>query len=91
MAGSTKVLVGLGNPGKKYVGTRHNVGFEVVAELARRHGGAKPKLKFEAEIGEVIVADAEVAARRAPDVYERQRSGGAATGRFLPDSLLPIC
>ncbi len=46
------ILVGLGNPGEKYEGHRHNVGFMAVDAIADAHGFGPPRSKFQAEIRE---------------------------------------
>jgi len=52
-----KLIVGLGNPGPKYAGTRHNVGFDVIDYLAAAPGCTPFREKFEALVAEVKEGD----------------------------------
>src|SRR6202051_5101912 len=47
-----RLFVGLGNPGAKYAHNRHNIGFTVVDEIARRHGFAPWRRRFQGETAE---------------------------------------
>jgi peptidyl-tRNA hydrolase, PTH1 family len=47
-----RLFVGLGNPGTKYAGNRHNIGFMAIDEIARRHGFAPWRRRFQGETAE---------------------------------------
>ncbi len=86
-----KAIVGLGNPGSEYKGTRHNVGFEVVDELARRWRAALKKWKATADLA--IVRDRE-AVLVEPRTY-MNHSGQAVAAimafyRILPADVLIV-
>jgi PTH1 family peptidyl-tRNA hydrolase len=85
-ASSLDLLVaGLGNPGREYARNRHNVGWAVVDELARRHGGSF-RSKFSGTLAEVRVDGARVALLK-PETYmnESGRSVAAAARFFKVD------
>lgn len=84
-----KVVVGLRNPGPDYEGTRHNVGLEVVVELAGRHEGRfKAKLmRTRCEVAEIRIGGERVALA-APLSYMNESGGPvSATLRFFKADL----
>ena len=86
------LVVGLGNPGREYARHRHNVGWMVVEELARRQG-ASWKRKFSGQLAEVRIDGHRVALLK-PETFmnESGRSVGAAV-RFYklePDAVLVV-
>jgi PTH1 family peptidyl-tRNA hydrolase len=61
------LVAGLGNPGREYERTRHNAGWLVLDELARRHGGSW-RSKFSGSLAEVRVGDLRLALLK-PETY----------------------
>jgi PTH1 family peptidyl-tRNA hydrolase len=85
-------VAGLGNPGREYEKTRHNAGWMVVDELARRHDGSF-RSKFDGQLSEIRLGDLRLALLK-PETYMNVSGKSiAAARRFFkvePDSLLIV-
>jgi PTH1 family peptidyl-tRNA hydrolase len=86
------LVAGLGNPGREYAGNRHNVGWAVADELARRYGGSF-RSKFSGALSEIRVDGRRVAVLK-PETYMNE-SGRSVAGavRFFkadPSELLVV-
>jgi len=86
------LVAGLGNPGREYERTRHNAGWMVLDEVARRHGGSW-RSKFSGSLSEVRLGDLRLALLK-PETYMNESGRSvAAAARFFkvePDSLLVV-
>jgi peptidyl-tRNA hydrolase, PTH1 family len=86
------LVVGLGNPGREYERTRHNAGWLVLEEVARRHDGSW-RSKFSGSLAEVRLGDLRLALLK-PETYmnESGRSVGAAVRFFKvePERVLVV-
>ena len=86
------LVVGLGNPGREHARNRHNVGWMVVDELARRHGGSF-RGKFSGQLAEVRDGDLRLGLLK-PELYMNESGRSVApAAQFLkvpPEHLLVV-
>ena len=86
------LVVGLGNPGREYANTRHNAGWMVVDELARRLG-AGFRGKFSGQLAETRLGDARIALLKPETYMNLSGSSVQAAARFFkvePEHVLVV-
>jgi peptidyl-tRNA hydrolase, PTH1 family len=86
------LVVGLGNPGREYARNRHNVGYLVADELARRHGGSW-RSKFSGQLAEIRLDGHKVALLKPETFMNESGRAVSAAARFYklePDEVLVI-
>ncbi len=91
-----KLIVGLGNPGPKYAGTRHNIGFAAVGRLAQRWGVGPPRLekRFESLLAETRRAGHRVLLAQPQTFMNLSGRAVGAIVRFYridPPDVLVVC
>jgi peptidyl-tRNA hydrolase, PTH1 family len=86
------LLVGLGNPGAKYAGNRHNIGFMAVEAIARAYTIAPWRKKFRSEVAEGNIAGARVLLMKPQTFYNDSGHAVAEAARFykIPTSQIVV-
>lgn len=80
---SVQLIVGLGNPGPRYDGTRHNAGFWFLdALVARYHCELRPESRFKGAVGRCIIAGQDCRLLRPDTFMNRSGESVAAVARF---------
>lgn len=82
-----KLVVGLGNPGRKYAGTRHNIGFDVLDELARRNAAPASRSMLDAQVADARIGEERVLLA-APQTY--MNLSGRAVRQIVDFYKLPL-
>jgi len=89
-----KMIVGLGNPGRKYEGTRHNVGFVVLSKLASEFGDGQVKARFRGETMEARI-DGEKVLLLSPLTYMNLSGESIREAKdfykMRPEDILVVC
>lgn len=81
------VVIGLGNPGKDYTNTRHNVGFDTLDIIARRNNIVLNKIKFKAIYGEGVIGNEKVLLVK-PQTY--MNNSGISVREIMQFYKLPV-
>ncbi len=87
------LLVGLGNPGPKYAGNRHNIGFMAVDEIVRRHGFSSWRKRFKGDVSEGTLGGEKVLVLKPLTFMNESGQSVGEALRFLdlePDKVIVI-
>lgn len=92
-----KLIVGLGNPGRRYEQTRHNIGFMVASEVAKRFGSVSVKHRFDGEVAEGIAegSSGDKLVVLCPQTYMNASGKSVRKAcdfyKLSPDQILVVC
>ncbi|CAL4909407.1 unnamed protein product [Urochloa decumbens] len=81
------LFVGLGNPGRMYKGTRHNVGFEIIDAIAEAEGISVSSKQFKAIVGKGLIGDVPVMLAK-PQTY--MNASGESVGQLVSYFKIPL-